>query len=369
MFRTYPSNVSLSTSHNHVIESTPARRFTARAYLRCVSSDVEKWRFWFSNAVDSTFADGEIAWPNRLGGAWKIHSARIGDGGKAFYGERGVAPEVTGWTEVRFDGQAGREIAPGETFWSDEATFSLPEGHFLVWEWEIEGCEIPCTMDSQALCYTGPDAEHLSCDTFCPMPDLFGAQREVKNRIVFWGDSITQGCGTNTNQYGSWVPKIADGLGKDFSVWNIGLGYARGSDAATCGVWMDKALTADTVCMAFGTNDLGSGSYRRGRGDTAEEILATMETLIVKLKENGVRVILFTPPPFCFTQQTYENWKKLQEAYPDFAREHGVELFDFEASLDAEPPYGNICQYGAHPDCRGGTAAANAFLACRFFGE
>lgn len=367
MFVQYPSNVSLSTSHNHVIEASPARRFTARAYLRCQSYDVSAWRFWFSNAVDSTFAAGEVAWPNRPGGAWKVHSARIGDGGKAFYGERGVAPGVTGWTEVTFDGQAGREIAPGETFWSDEVAFTLPEGHFLVWEWDIEGGEIPCTMDSQALCYTGTSPDEMLCDNFCPMPDLFGAVRPVKNRIAFWGDSITQGCGTGTNMYGSWVPKIANGLGKEYSVWNIGLGYARASDAATCGVWMNKALTADTVCIAHGTNDLGAGSWKRGRGDTPGEVLSSIATLVDTLKSAGIRVILFTPPPFCFGQETYENWKKLQEAYPDFAREHGAELFDFEASLDAEPPFGNVCQYGAHPNTEGGTAAANAFLACNFF--
>lgn len=352
-----------------MLEPVPARRFVARAYLRCVSHEVSRWRFWFSNAVDSTFDAGQNAWPNRPGGAWRIHSARIGDGGRAFYGERGIVPEVTGWTEVRFGSDSGRDVAPNETFWSDEVDFSLPEGHFLVWEWEIEGGEIPCTMDSQALCYTGKDEASLASDTFCPMPDLFGAEREVRSRIVFWGDSITQGCGTGTNQYGSWVPKIADGLGRAFGVWNIGLGFARGSDAATCGVWMDKALTADVVCMAFGTNDLGSGTRGRGRGDTAEEVLATMEALIVKLKESGKRVILFTPPPFCYVQKVYDEWKKVLQAYPALVEKHGIELFDFEASLDAEPPFGNVCQYGAHPDCRGGTAAADAFLACGFFEE
>ena len=95
--------------------------------------------------------------------------------------------------------------------------------------------------------------------------------------------------------------------------------------------------------------------------------LSSIATLVDTLKSAGIRVILFTPPPFCFGQETYENWKKLQEAYPDFAREHGAELFDFEASLDAEPPFGNVCQYGAHPNTEGGTAAANAFLACNFF--
>lgn len=350
-----------------MLEFSPARRITGRVYLRCQSSNVSKWRFWFSNAVDSTFEAGQTAWCNRLGGAWRIHSARIGDGGPCFCGEVQTPPDVTGWTEVLFDGRIGREVAPGETFWSDEVSFSLPEGHFLVWEWEIEGEYIPCTMDSQAMTFVGGSADSLQWDLCCPMPDLFGAERKVKNRIAFWGDSITQGCATGTNMYASWVPKVAQRLGEEFSVWNLGLGYSRGSDAATCGAWMNKALQADTVGLVFGVNDLTSGAYRRGRPDNDEEILHSVTTLLEKLIAAKKRVILFTIPPFDYSESAYQNWKKVRRMYPELAEKYGVELFDFEAVLDPEAPYGNQYPYGAHPDGTGCSLAAEAFMARGFF--
>ena len=61
MFSRYPSNVFLSTACNYILLSSEPRRMTARCYLRCQSVGALNWRFWFSNAVDSTFADGKTA--------------------------------------------------------------------------------------------------------------------------------------------------------------------------------------------------------------------------------------------------------------------------------------------------------------------
>ena len=367
MFKTYPSNIPLGTSHNFILCSPEPCRIRARGYFRCLSYKPDTWRFWFSNAVDSTYGSGELAHPDRLGGQWKILSARIGDGGRYVCEPMTEPASVTGWVPVTFGGDAGKAVEPGERFWSDEVTFTLPEDHLLVWEWELEGNEIPFTPDSQAPTFSAFGDDELTCRTECPLPDLFGAKRDVKNRIAFWGDSITQGCGTRNNFYEHWSARTALALGEEYSCWNIGLGWARGSDAALHEYWRYKAAQADTVCIVHGVNDINSGRFGSGRGDTADEIIETVENNIRFLQKQGVRVILFTIPPFEYPGKNYMVWKTLRYAYPALAAEMGVPLFDFSAALDARPPYGNRFIHGAHPDGEGGRMASEALLAGGLF--
>ena len=142
----------------------------------------------------------------------------------------------------------------------------------------------------------------------------------------------------------------------------IGLGWARGSDAAYHECWKYKAAQADTVCIVHGVNDIRSGKYGTEGGDSAEEIIAAVEQNIRALQKQGIRVILFTVPPFEYPGKWYMVWKTLRYAYPALAKELGVELFDFSGTLDARPPYGNRFIHGAHPDGEGGRIAAEALL-------
>ena len=362
MFKTYPSNIPLGTSHNFILCREESFRIRARSYVRCLSCEPDTWRFWFSNAVDSTFASGETAYPDRLGGEWKILSARIGDGGRWRCGEMTEPAPVSGWVPVTFAGASEKTVSPGERFWSDEVSFTLPEGHMLVWEWELEGNEIPCTPDSQAPCFTAFGDEELTFRPECPLPDLFGAKRDVKNRIAFWGDSITQGCGTRNNFYEHWSARTALALGGEYSFWNIGLGWARGSDAALHEYWRYKAAQADTVCIVHGVNDINSGAYGAGKTASADDVIETLESNIKFLQKQGVHVILFTIPPFEYPGHNYMVWKTLRYAYPALADAYGIPLFDFSGTLDARPPYGNRFIHGAHPDGEGGRIAAEALV-------
>ena len=92
-----------------------------------------------------------------------------------------------------------------------------------------------------------------------------------------------------------------------------------------------------------------------------------MESNIRYLKSLGIRVILFTIPPFDYADDSFMAWKTLRYAYPALAQELDVELFDFSAVLDANPPYGNVYPHGAHPDGEGGRLVAEAFLQANFF--
>lgn len=365
MFKKYVSNVPVSTGNNYIIEKGQTVKFRARAYFRPNVYGEFSWRFYFCNTLDSTFADGKVAYRNKPGGTWRINAASVavapdsGDDNGAEVMEKAVP--VSSVTPVTFNGNASKTVSPDECFWSDAVTFRVEEGSYLVWEWEIEGDGIPFTPDSQVptFCDWG-DGWKFTID--CPLPAMLGCDRKVKKTIAFLGDSITQGCATTNNRYEMWVAKISFALGADYAVWNLGMGYGRGSDCATNGAWLRKAKQCDMAVLAFGVNDLESGTYRRGRSDTAEEFLDTTETLIKLLLEAGVEVIPGTVPPFSFQPAQCGEWRKVNRAIPKLAEKYGLRLYDIERSLDASPDLGNIYTYGAHPNAEGGTAAAQAFI-------
>ena len=359
MFALYPSAVPAGSGHNYIL--TGKQHLTVRTYLAAYPGLSDKWRFYHQNGVDSTFADGGIAYRNRSGGKWTIVRARVGVGQKSSGVEMDTPDPVTGWVDVTYDGKTCRAVAPGECFWSDEVTLSLPAGHDLVWEWELDGEDIPSTPDSQAATFTDT-GDGFSFREEAPLPDLFGNARTVMGRIAFLGDSITQGCQTRKNRYEMWAGRIARSLAPDYAAWNLGLGYGRGADMATDGFWMRKAKTADIACVAYGVNDLLSGPYKLGRGANADEVLATIGTVVRKLKDSGVRVIVFSVPPFHYEPTVRATWEKIDRALPALCETWDVDFFDFAAVLDARHPYGDVCNYGPHPNGEGGRLVCEAFL-------
>lgn len=80
-----------------------------------------------------------------------------------------------------------------------------------------------------------------------PVPSMVGCVRAVEKRIGFFWDSITQGIGSEKNSYGHWNAVLAEKLGEKNAYWNLGIGFARASDAATNGVWLQKAKQNDFV--------------------------------------------------------------------------------------------------------------------------
>lgn len=90
------------------------------------------------------------------------------------------------------------------------------------------------------------------------------------------------------------------GNGKGFnSLWNLGLGYARATDCAAGGDWLNRAVAgADLITVAFGTNDIISGPYGGSGHATAAEIEDAVRTITKKCTDSGVRTIVWNSPPF-----------------------------------------------------------------------
>ena len=99
----------------------------------------------------------------------------------------------------------------------------------------------------------------------------------------------------------------------------------------------------------------------RDRG--ADEIIADLRVIIRALKAAGCRVILFTVPPFDFTDERKDRWYAVNAAVrSDLACEADA-LFDFAAVLGRPAPNEHLSVYGGHPNAEGCAAAAKAFLA------
>ena len=367
MFNKYVSNVSCGTGNNHILKLDGDRKITVRAFFKVERSGEFNYRFFFQNTVNSTFAQGEEAYVDLSGGSYKILSARIGIGSE--FGDY-KAPDK--YTPVTFDGLGERSVSPDECYWSDEVKINVPDGRYLVWEWELFGNMIPGTPDSQIPTFVDlGDGLKKHDYIVCPMPNLIGCDKNVKKRVTFIGDSITQGCGTTFDKYDMWVGRIEKMLKDEYSVWNLGLGYSRGSDLANMGSLMYKAKQTDVAVLTYGVNDLCSGKYKAGKRSTAGEIISYIEAIINELQSEGIEVILSTIPPFRYDESVYREWRCLNMAIPRLAEIYGCRIYDFEASLDAsDKVLGNdYSKYGDHPNGEGGFAAAEKFKETFFDGK
>lgn len=353
-FDKYVSNTVIATGNNYFIEK--ADNVTYRAYFPLEQYGELEYKFYFSNTVDSTYNyKGDKAYVGKPGGSYTVSGACIADGGT------GPEDEITGRVPVTFDGESSKEVTANETYWSDTATINIEEGHYLVWEWTINGDGIPCNkMSTLTSTTSSTDGENFGyCDEI-PLPQLIGTNREVKHTVAAIGDSITQGCQTEFMAYEFWAAQFADKLSEQNSFYNCGLGWARASDAAVCGDWLNRTKAADIVLVAFGTNDIGAGNYG-GKKNTAEEIEAYLTTIVTELKAAGCTVILFNSPPQGYGEINEAIRTALNERIPELADELGAEYFDFAGLLcDASDPATPL--YGGHPNGEAGTIVANALI-------
>lgn len=354
-FNDYVSNTPIATGNNYIVEN--AEEVTYRAYFPVEEYGDLEYCFYFSNTVDSTYKNGELAYVGRVGGTYTIKSACIADGGT------GPDDEITNRVDVTFDnGSTSKEVSQGETFWSDAIDFNVEEGHYLVWEWTITGENIPCINMSSLTSTTADsgDGKFKYCDQI-PLPQLIGAKRDVKYNIVAIGDSITQGCQTDFMEYEFWSARISQLLGDDYGFWNCGLGWSRTSDASQGGNWLARTTTGDIVIVAFGTNDIISGEYNGDGGNSAEEIDSYLRVILDELTDKGCEIILFNAPPEDYDQTLESVRLEYNELAKKTADEYGIYFFDFASYLSDESNPAKAL-YGGHPNGEGGEIVANAFV-------
>lgn len=310
---------------------------TARSYFKITAGGEYNYSFLFANSIASTFNDGSESFANYVCADWEIISLKVAICKESFAGLQ--------FSTVTFDGKESKAVHAGEIFHTDPVCLHANAGERICLEIVYHGEEIPYIHET--LLY----GEKLGKDGFeeciyIPRPIMIGCDRAVKEKIVFIGDSITEGIGTPLESYAGYAAVAADIYGTDYAFWNIGLGYGRGADAATGGLWHYEAKQGDFVFICFGVNDIL-------RGFTAYEIKKNLSTVVERLQKEGCRVCIQTVPPFDMEGEKREIWNEVNRFIKEELSQKADFFFDNRPILCDKAPNDNRAVYGGHPDTEG----------------
>ena len=347
-FRDFHSN-TLAASGNQSWFETEGAAVVGRVFYRVFAGGEYRYSLLFSDAMDSTFSDGQHSHVNQVLGDWEIVSARVGIVARA---DMEGFDEPSEWKTLTFDGAPSKAVAPGESFATDPVVLRTEKDAYLCLETTVRGARVPCHPETLLPSFVKTeDGWTRSVNTL--FAGMVGCDRPVKLRVAYLGDSITQGCGTKYNTYEHWNAVLSEALGTDCAFWNLGLGYARARDAATDGGWLYKAKQNDLVVVCMGVNDMP-------REASAEAIMQSLQTIVRKLREAGVRVLLQTIPPFNYPEGLRERWLMVNDWIRSTLAGEADALFDVVPVLSESPERPYMARYGGHPDGTGCAAWAAA---------
>lgn len=341
----YTSNTLAGTSVQSYF--TPQDKPVAYAFYKPFAAGEFDYSFLFTNTVDSTYSDGTLTKCNDPCGKWKIFDCKAiicDDVNAVLDGKSGNYKEYA----LTFCGNREKSVLPNETFYTDSVKLNVSVSEYVCIKMVFGGEKIPCHIENQIPTFRD-DGCGAKPDKYVPLPSMVGVKRPVKKKVAFWGDSITQGIGCRENSYAHYTAVCAGLLGKDYSFWNLGIGFGRAADAATDGAWADKVKTCDTVIVCFGVNDL----YKIG---DYEKIKASFEEIITILR--GKNVVFQTIPPFDYPDNLGDIYLKLNDYIRNELVKKVFAVFDETPLLtDGDKPL--AAKYGGHPNAKG----------CQIWGE
>ena len=342
-FDTYFSNTLAPSNNQKFFRASAQTPETARSYYKLTAGGKYRYSFLFANSVASTFSDGAESFANYVCKEWEILGLKV------CICKENFTPSA--FSPVTFDGNAKKTVRSGEIFSTDPILLEANAGDTLCLEICYAGEEIPYIHETlirgEKLTENGFE-ESL----FLPRPIMIGCDRPVKQKIVFLGDSITEGIGTPHESYAGYAAVAAKRYGNEYAFWNIGLGYGRAADAASGGLWFYEAKQGDLVFICFGVNDVLQG-YTEG------EIKKNLTLLVRRLKASGCRVCLQTVPPFDMTGEKRTVWENVNAYLRETLSQEADFFFDNAPILCGEAPNDNVAIHGGHPDENG----------CRLWGD
>lgn len=336
-FDIFTSNTLAGSSNQYFFVSDNCAR-RGRVFYKIFDKGEYNYSFLFTNTIDSTYGDGSKSRKNLPCKEWTLLSLRVA----VCEGIDNAIPEDA-FKDVTFEGNISRNVSSGEIFYSDAITLSPSE--YICLEITFKGEMLPYHEEIIISTFIEDNGVWTS-DRRMPVPAMVGCDRKVKKRIGFLGDSITQGCGTEKDSYSHWNAVLAQCLGNEFSYWNLGIGYGRASDASTDGAWLYKAKQNDIVFVCFGVNDILFGAEE-------DEIRSDLKTIVQKLKDAGLTVILQTVPPFDYVSENIQKWKNVN-AYIKAELTPLVDaFFDNGSVLQKSEATPHLARYGGHPNGEG----------------
>lgn len=345
-YRTYSSDTTAGSANQNRNHFDKIQDRVGRCCFK-LSHGGENYSLLFSNQIDSTFDDGKKSWANIICDDWTIKKIRVG-----LTKEVGTEPEK--WFTVTFDGKTERLVTGPQPFFTDPIPLNAKPDDYLAYEITFIGDNFPAFYEVNLENSISPNEENRSDGQF-PQPLMIGSDRPVTRKIGFMGDSITQGIGTPFDSYTHYVAEIAKKLPDEWSVWNLGIGFARAQDAATDNAWLARAKHCDTVNVCFGVNDLFQGR-------SAEQIKNDLKKIVRLLKEAGCRVILFTVPPFNYQGDILAAWRDINNAIYNEIGKEADQVFNFGSSVCRPAPEDNMCVYGSHPNSEGCMRIALSYI-------
>lgn len=340
-FDRYTSNTTAGSANQLFFEpSLSTEQCIGRVYYRVYAAGEYNYSFLYSNVTDSTFDHGDRSRANRILPSWTIHALRAAVVSNA-------DPNLLRSEDmhsVTFDGNEEKAVRPGEFFESDPIRLCASATDYICLEYIFSGTQIPYHEERiipsfRRINGTWTDSAQV------PFLGMLGCDREVEARICFWGDSITQGIGTEYDSYAHWNAEVARLLGAKYSYWNLGIGYGRATDAASLGAWFYKAKHSDLCVVCFGVNDI----LQTGNENLIKESLTR---IVQNLKSSGVVTVLQAIPPFNYDEAQRKVWEHVNTYIKEELSDSVDAVFDPTALLGEEnAPH--MARYGGHPNAEG----------------
>ena len=321
----------------------------ARIYIKIFKGGKFEYMLSYANTVDSTFADGSHSSCNKVLKSWDILSLKVGKVNSCGIFD---AAEPLNFTDVLFNTERKAIVPEGGKVTSDSFLFEAEKDEYMCIEIEYKGEEIPCHSEISVPAFIYDKGKWVSTDSIelnmakVPVPSFMGCKRNVNKKIAYLGDSITQGIGAVKNSYLHWTAVLSEYLGDGNAYYNLGIGYARSSDAASDGAWLSKVKENDTVFICLGVNDIL-------RGGTKEGVSANLEKIVNILKKEGKNVIIQSVPPFDYPDYLIEIWDYINSYIEKRIAPLCDGYFDNRQVLSKSDEVHKTL-YGGHPNNEGG---------------
>ncbi len=320
-----------------------------RVFFKIYHGGRYNYSFLFTNIIDSTYSDGNISCCNFVCDDFYIEYIRVGVCREC---SPDHMPDVA-LVNVTLNVANSRQLSSGEFFFTDETELDAQTGEYICVEIAFRGRTVPYHPESVLPAFVLSDGEWI-VSTNLPFPSMIGCDRNVGLRIAYLGDSITQGIGVPYNSYKHWNALLSDMLSFDNAYWNLGLGYARASDAASDGAWLFKAKQNDLVIVCLGVNDILMGR-------SAEEIIKDLSLICKNLKQVGIKTVFQTIPPFDYSERQKEVFFAVNEYIrKEISRQCPV--FDNVPYLCDALRGEHTAKYCSHPNEEGSRVWAEAFF-------
>jgi lysophospholipase L1-like esterase len=147
------------------------------------------------------------------------------------------------------------------------------------------------------------------------------------DRIIFLGDSITQG-GGGANGYITLIKKALDEKNKDLGIETVNAGIS-GNKVPDLQRRVEKDVVAKKPAVVFiyiGINDVWHGEKNPANGTPKDKFEAGLKEVIGKITDSGAKVIICTPTVIGEKKEGANKLDKQLDEYADISRKVAKEL-------------------------------------------